>query len=85
MFSSFNWKNLRDVESVERLTPLPAAYVYEYAWKSEDDEDLIVDYYYCWPHQVDQVRECIIQSGKLIEGGIAFMPVFRVPRELAKD
>lgn len=85
MLSSFDWKNLRAVESVERLTPLPAAYVYEYVWQTDEEEDLSVEYSYCWPHQVDQVRESILQSDKAIEGGIAFMPVFRVPRELAKD
>jgi hypothetical protein len=76
--SAFDYKK---VEIVDRLTPEPVCFVYDYAYYDEDGE-MKGDYAYCWPHEKDQVFQNLLSSGKDVVSEPSFLPLFRLPREL---
>ncbi len=69
-----------DIEVVDRLTPEPACFLYEYAY--EEDGRLHGDYGYCWPDEIEETRDRLIYTEKPIEGDPIFVPIFRIPGEL---
>ena len=78
----FDWKDLRNVEMVERLTPEPTAFVYDYAY-TEEDGSVTGDYWFCWPNEVDDVNHVLFTGEKEILGDPIFIPLFYIPRELS--
>ena len=79
--TTFDWKDLRHVEVLDRLTPEPVAFAYEYA---EEDEDGKVwgEYGFCWPDEIESTTDSLFSSEKNILGDPAFMPLFYIPSEL---
>ena len=76
-----DWKDLKNVEQVDRLTPEPAAFAYEYAVE-HDDGTLRGEYWYCWPHEIEGVKESLLVSEQNILGEATFVPLFYIPNEL---
>jgi hypothetical protein len=72
---------LRDIEVVDRLTPEPTCFTYEYCYASEDDRN-IGEYGYCWPNEVGSTREYLMSGEREILGEPVFLPLFRIPGEL---
>ena len=79
--TTFDWKDLSKTEFVERLTPEPAAFGYEYAWDDEDGKAW-GEYGFCWPHEIQSTMKNILEGERNILGDPAFMPLFYIPREL---
>jgi hypothetical protein len=75
------WKDLKNVEKVERLTPEPAAFAYEYAVEHEDGT-VSGEYWFCWPHEIEEVKESLLVSEQNILGEATFIPLFYIPNEL---
>lgn len=69
-----------DIEVVERLTPEPACFLYEYAYEVEGK--LHGDYGYCWPDEIEYTTDRLMYREDPIEGEPIFMPIFRIPGEL---
>jgi hypothetical protein len=69
------------MEVVDRLTPEPACFIYEYCYESEDEKN-IGDYGYCWPDEVDSTRDYLMSGEKSLMGDPVFLPLFRIPSEL---
>jgi hypothetical protein len=76
--SAFDFKK---VEVVDRLTPEPVCFVYDYAYYDEEGQ-IQGDYDYCWPQEKDQVFQNLLSSEKDMVSEPAFLPLFRIPREL---
>lgn len=79
--TELNWRDLRNVEEVERLTPEPAAFGYEYAHEDEDGKAW-GEYGFCWPNEIESVKQSLLTSERNILGEPAFMPIFYIPGEL---
>lgn len=69
------------IEQVDRLTPEPACFIYEYCYESEDETN-IGDYGYCWPDEVDSTKDYLMTGDKNLIGEPVFLPLFRIPGEL---
>lgn len=78
----FNWKDISKVEQVDRLTPEPAAFVYDFAYEEEDGK-VVGDYGYCWPGETEEVTNSLITGERELLGDPTFLPVFHIPRELS--
>jgi hypothetical protein len=78
----FDWKDIRNVEKVDRLTPEPTAFVYDFAYEEEDGK-VTGDYGYCWPNEIEEVTYTLRTSEKEILGDPSFIPIFFIPRELS--
>jgi hypothetical protein len=78
----FSWKDLLNVEKIERLTPEPTAFVYDYAYE-EEDGTITGDYWFCWPHEIEEVTHSLRTGEKEILGDPTFIPIFFIPRELS--
>jgi len=76
--SAFDYSNL---EKLERLTPEPACFIYEYAYLSGEDQ-AAGDYGYCWPNEIDSVTYNLMTSEKELLGEPVFLPLFKIPGEL---
>lgn len=79
--TELDWKDLRQVEEVERLTPEPVAFGYEYAHEDEDGKAW-GEYGFCWPDEIESVKYDLQTCDKNILGEPAFMPIFYIPSEL---
>lgn len=79
--TTFNWKDLRQVEVLDRLTPEPVAFGYEYA-EEEEDGKVRGDYGFCWPDEIEETTHSLFASDKNILGEPTFMPLFYIPNEL---
>jgi hypothetical protein len=71
----------KGIEVVDRMTPEPACFIYEYCYES-DDESNIGDYGYCWPDEVDSTKDYLMSGDKNLIGEPVFLPLFRIPGEL---
>jgi len=69
------------IEKLDRLTPEPACFVYEYAYSTGESE-AAGDYGYCWPNEIDWVTENLMTSEKELLGEPVFLPLFKIPGEL---
>jgi hypothetical protein len=76
--SAFDYKK---IEKLDRLTPEPACFVYEYAY-STDEGQVSGDYGYCWPDEIDWVTNNLMTSEKELLGDPVFLPLFIIPGEL---
>ena len=79
--AKLNWKDLAQAEKVERLTPEPAAYAYEYAVENEDGS-VLGEYWFCWPNEIESVKDQIRSSEENVVGDPNFIPLFYIPKEL---
>lgn len=79
--AKLDWKDLKNVEQLERLTPEPAAFAYEYAVEHEDGT-VSGEYWFCWPHEIEGVKEGLLTSDQNILGEASFIPLFYIPNEL---
>jgi hypothetical protein len=75
------WKDLAQVEKVDRMTPEPVAFAYDYAVQQEDGS-VAGDYWFCWPHEIEEVKETLLVSERDILGEANFIPLFCLPKEL---
>ena len=79
--TKLHWKDLSNVEVLDRLTPEPAGFCYDYA--TEDEEgNLIGHYSYCWPHEIEEERNRLMHGEEPVAVEPTFIPVFYLPREL---
>lgn len=71
------------IETVDRLTPPPVCFEYSYAYESEDGT-LNGEYGFCWPNEVEVVRERLrtMEYNQPINGDVDFLPRFTLSREL---
>lgn len=76
--SAFDYKN---IEKLERLTPEPACFVYEYAYSTGDGET-VGDYGYCWTNEIESVTNNLMADEKELLGDPVFLPLFKIPGEL---
>jgi hypothetical protein len=79
--AKLDWKDLKNVEQLERLTPEPAAFAYEYAVEHEDGT-VSGEYWFCWPHEIEGVKEGLLGSDQNILGEPSFISLFYIPAEL---
>lgn len=69
------------IEVVDRLTPEPACFIYEYCYEQEGG-DYIGEYGYCWPHEVESTADYLLTGEREIVGDPTFLPLFKIPGEL---
>ncbi len=77
-----------DIETIERLSPPPLAYAFDYVLTStmeahqETGATLWGDYGYCWPEEIEQTRDRLINCEDPIDGELYFVPIWHLPNEL---
>lgn len=72
---------LDQVETFQRLTPAPIAYVYEWAI-DHGEESLEGCYDYCWADEVEEARKGLLYGEDELAGSPRFYPLFFIPNEL---
>jgi hypothetical protein len=77
----FGWKNLVDVEKVGRMTPEPAAFVYEYVHEDQDGKAW-GEFSFCWPDEIEKETNYIMAEVEGLLGQPTFLPIFYLPKEL---
>ena len=70
-----------EIEVVERLTPVPACFVYEYAYE-EEDGSITGEYGYCYPGELEGTAEYLMSQERQPISEPVFLPMFRFPGEL---
>ena len=70
--TQLSWKDLRFVEEVDRLTPEPAAFGYEYAHEEEDGK-VRGDYGFCWPDEIESTKINLYEREYNLIGEPSFM------------
>jgi hypothetical protein len=77
-----------DIETVDRLTPPPLAYAFDYVLTStmqaheETGSTLWGDYGYCWPEEIEQTRNRLMNCEDPVDGDLCFVPIWTLPNEL---
>ncbi len=71
----------KDIEVVDRLTPEPACFVYEYAYE-EEDGSITGEYGYCYPHEVESTTDYLMSQERQPINEPVFLPLFYFPGEL---
>ena len=78
---NITYPTAKSIEVVDRLTPEPACFIYEYCYVPEDG-DYIGDYGYCWPYEVESTTDYLMTGEKELVGEPVFLPLFKIPGEL---
>jgi hypothetical protein len=78
---NISYPTASSIEVVDRLTPEPACFIYEYCYVPEQG-DYIGDYGYCWPDEVESTTEYLMSGERELVGEPIFLPLFRIPGEL---
>jgi hypothetical protein len=78
---------LTEVDVVNPLTGPPVAYGFDYVRESEMQKDgaLSGDYGYCWPEEIEQVKERLYTAEDPADGEVYFVPLWEIPEELKKS
>lgn len=71
----------KEIEVVDRLTPEPVCFVYEYAYE-EDDGTFTGEYGYCYPNEVQSTTDYLMSQEKQPVNEPVFLPIFYFPGEL---
>jgi len=72
---------LSDVETVERMTPPPVAYYYEYAHAGLKG-NMEFSGSYCWAEELLKLEQSLLGKEQGMIGDPVFIPLFRVPMQL---
>ena len=76
-----HFRYFSDTELVERLTPEPLAYFYDFCFENEEG-DLIGDFGYCWPHEITETIQDVRHRERPALDVPTFIPLFYMPQEL---
>jgi hypothetical protein len=74
---------LEELEVVERLTPAPVTYYYEYA-HPDLQGNMTFAGSYCWADELEKVEQSLVEEVTDMIGDPLFIPIFRVPASLTK-
>jgi hypothetical protein len=80
--------NFKDIETIDRITPPPLAYAYDYVLTSALEEQeakggpLFGDYGYCWPEEIEKTRDRMLNCEDPVYGELYFIPIWTLPNEL---
>ena len=75
------YRTLCDSELINRITPEPQAYFFDYCYEDESGE-LVGDYGYCWPSEIAGVVKNLTQREYPVLDTPTFITLFYLPKEL---
>lgn len=78
---NYHYSHNKDVEVLDRLTPEPVCFVYEYAYE-ELDGSITGEYGYCYPDQVQDTSDYLMSQERQPMSEPVFLPLFYFPGEL---
>ena len=79
----FAASHLNNTELIAPITPPATAYFYDFCFENENDE-IEVEYGYCWPDDLKKVALTISKRDYPAVGKPTFVPLFHVPVALTK-
>lgn len=72
---------LQTIEVVDRITPEPAAFVIDWAFRNEIGE-IVQGYDVCWPQDIDVARNNVAYDFDNLIDEVRFLPLFEIPKKL---
>ena len=78
---NFHHSHNKNIEVLDRLTPEPVCFVYEYAYE-EQDGSVTGEYGYCYPDEVQSTSDYLMSQERQPINEPVFLPLFYFPGEL---